>query len=228
LWLRGFLLISLGNGAVVWAELTVPSGLTSVLVALAPFWMVGVEAVAGDSPRLKIRQLVGLAVGFTGVLILIWPQLGADLDGRGFLVGFVCTQIACAGWALGSTFARRRARRQKEEPTLTAPAFEMVAGGIFLLAGSLMIGERLVPPISGRSISAVVYLVIFGSIVAFSAYRYALQHLAIATVSQYVYVNTVIAMALGTVVLDEPLNGRMAAGAAVVLAGIALVRDYDG
>jgi len=228
LWVRGFLLISLGNGAVVWAEQTVPSGLTSVLVALAPFWMVGVEAVAGDSPRLKPRQVAGLAVGFTGVLILIWPQLEADLGGRGFVVGLICTQIACAGWALGSTFARRRARHQREEPTLTAPAFEMVTGGIFLLAGSLLIGERLMPPISGRSVGAVIYLAIFGSIVAFSEYRYALQHLAIATVSQYVYVNTVIAMALGTLVLGEPLNWRMAAGAAVVLAGIALVRDYDG
>ena len=228
LWVRGFLLITLGNGAVVWAELTVPSGLTSVLVALAPFWMVGVEAVAGDSPRLKPRQVAGLAVGFTGVLILIWPQLEADLGGRGFVVGLICTQIACAGWALGSTFARRRARHQREEPTLTAPAFEMVTGGIFLLAGSLLIGERLMPPISGRSVGAVIYLAIFGSIVAFSEYRYALQHLAIATVSQYVYVNTVIAMALGTLVLGEPLNWRMAAGAAVVLAGIALVRDYDG
>ena len=225
---RGILFISFGNGAVVWAEQTVPSGLTSVLVALAPFWMVGVEAVAGDSQGLKARQLVGLAVGFSGVLLLIWPQLGADLDGRGFLVGFVCTQLACAGWALGSTYARRRARLRKEEPTLTAPAFEMVAGGLVLLAGSLLIGERLVPPVSVRSVAAVLYLVVFGSIVAFSAYRYALQHLSIATVSQYVYVNTVIAMALGTLVLGEPISWRMAAGAAVVLAGIGLVREYDG
>ena len=225
---RGILLISLGNGAVVWAEQTVPSGLTSVLVALAPFWMVGVESLVGESQSLKLRQLVGLFIGFSGVLLLIWPELGVDLNARGFLIGFLCTQLACAGWALGSTYAKLRARHQREEPTLTAPAFEMLSGGFFLLAASALLGERLAPPVSWRSIGAVAYLVVFGSIVAFSAYRYALQHLSIAAVSQYVYVNTVIAMALGTIVLAEPFNWRMATGAAVVLVGIGLVKGYDG
>lgn len=223
---RGILLVSFGNGAVVWAEQTVPSGLTSVLVALAPFWMVGVDTLVGESKPLKARQLTGLALGFAGVLVLIWPQLGLDLNSRGFLIGFVCTQLACAGWALGSTYAKRRTRLRRDEPTLTAPAFEMLSGGVVLLASSLLMGERLTAPVSWRSGAAVAYLIVFGSIVAFSAYRYALHHLPIATVSQYVYVNTVIAMALGTLVLAEPFSWRMAAGAAIVLAGIGLVKEY--
>jgi drug/metabolite transporter (DMT)-like permease len=226
--IRGVLLVSLGNGAVVWAEQTVPSGLTSILVALAPFWMVGVESLVGETQSLKGRQFVGLSIGFCGVMMLIWPQLRADFNVRGFLIGLLCTQLACAGWALGSTYARRRARLQREEPTITAPAFEMLSGGVVLLAASALAGERLAEPVSWRSIGAVAYLIVFGSIVAFSAYRYALQHLSVAAVSQYVYVNTVIAMALGTVVLAEPLNWQMAAGAAVVLTGIALVKGYDG
>ena len=112
---RGILLICFGNGAVVWAEQTVPSGLASVLVALAPFWMVGVESLVGETQSLKVRQVVGLLVGFGGVLLLIWPELDANLDARGFLIGFFSTQLACAGWALGSTYARRRARLQREE-----------------------------------------------------------------------------------------------------------------
>jgi drug/metabolite transporter (DMT)-like permease len=225
---RGILLIGFGNGAVVWAEQTVASGLTSVLVATAPFWMVGVEALLGESPLLKPRQLIGLIVGFAGVVMLIGPQLATGVDGRGFLIGFFCTQLACAGWALGSTYARRRARLQREEPTLTAPAYEMLAGGLFLLAGSLLIREVVVAPVSSASVAAVVYLIVFGSIVAFSAYRYALQHLAVATVSLYVYVNTVIAIVLGIVVLGEAFNWRMAAGAGVVLVGIGLVKESDG
>ena len=226
--MRGILLICFGNGAVVWAEQTVPSGLASVLVALAPFWMVGVESLVGETQSLKVRQVVGLLVGFGGVLLLIWPELDANLDARGFLIGFLSTQLACAGWALGSTYARRRARLQRDEPTLTAPAFEMLSGGVLLLAGSFLIGERLAVPVSWRSVAAVAYLIVFGSIVAFSAYRYALQHLTVAAVSQYVYVNTVIALALGTLVLGEPVSWRMATGAGVVLVGIALVKGYDG
>jgi drug/metabolite transporter (DMT)-like permease len=225
---RGILFIGFGNGAVVWAQQTVPSGLTSVLVALAPFWMVGVEMAAGDSDRLRPRQLAGLLVGFAGVLVLIWPELRVDVGGRTFLFGFFCTQLACAGWALGSTYARRRARLQHEEPALTAPAFEMLAGGLYLLACAALIGERVTVPVSPRSVGAVAYLIVFGSIVAFSAYRYALQHLAVATVSLYVYANTIIAMALGTLLLDEPFTWRMAAGAAVVLVGIGLVKENDG
>ena len=77
---RGVLLVTLGNGAVVWAEQTVPTGITSVLVAVAPFWMVGIDALFGDGESLSVRQVVGLAVGFTGVLVLIWPRLGTDVD----------------------------------------------------------------------------------------------------------------------------------------------------
>src|SRR3954468_21783020 len=91
---RGILLICFGNGAVVWAEQTVPSGLTSILVALSPFWMVGVESVVGETQALKGSQLIGLLTGFGGVMLLIWPQLGTDLNARGTLTGFLCTQLA--------------------------------------------------------------------------------------------------------------------------------------
>ena len=131
----------------------------------------------------------------------------------GFWCGFVCTQLACAGWALGSTYARRRARRQKEEPTLTAPAFEMLFGGIVLL-GWQPADRRTVAcrQSRARSAGAVVYLVVFGSIVAFSAYRYALQHLPIATVSLYVYVNTVIAVVARDARAGEPFELAMGGG----------------
>jgi drug/metabolite transporter (DMT)-like permease len=222
---RGVLLIGLGNGAVVWAEQTVPTGLTSVLVAIAPFWMVGIESLFRDSEPLRTRQVIGLIVGFTGILLLIWPQLGSDVTGRTFLAGVLATQLACAGWALGSSYARRRRHAEHTEPKATAPAFEMLFGGIILTGSGVLLGEQIGTAVTTRSLAAVAYLIMFGSIIAFSAYRYALHHLSVATVSSYVYVNTVIAVMLGTVVLDEPFSPRIGIGVAVVLVGIWLVKE---
>jgi drug/metabolite transporter (DMT)-like permease len=224
---RGVLLISLGNGAVVWAEQTVPSGLASVLVAVAPFWMVGIEALFEDGDPITVRQWLGLLVGFGGVIVLVWPQLEFHVNGRAFMAGVAATQLACAGWALGSSYARRARTQPDPEPPLTAPAYEMLFGGIALVAGGLLIGEQLASRVTVRSAAAVVYLIVFGSIVAFSAYRYAIQHLPVATVSLYVYVNTVLAMILGTVVLGEPFSWRTGVGAVIVLAGIALVKEHS-
>jgi drug/metabolite transporter (DMT)-like permease len=223
---RGVLLVTLGNGAVVWAEQTVPSGVTSVLVAVAPFWMVGIDALFSDGESLSVRQAAGLAVGFAGVLVLIWPRLGTGVDARVFAGGVVATQVACAGWALGSSYARRLRHSERSNPA--APAFEMLFGGIALLGCSLVLGERMTQSVTLRSAIAVAYLIVFGSLIAFSSYRYALQHLAVATVSLYVYVNTVIAVILGTVVLAEPFNWPMGVGIGVVLLGIGLVKERNG
>lgn len=221
---RGLLLIAMGNGAVVWAEQTVPSGLASVFVALAPFWMVGVDALFAHGEMISARQWCGLLIGFVGILVLIWPQLGLDPTRRGFLQGVAATQLACAGWALGSSYARQAIHRQAEPP-LTAPALEMLFGGGWLLVGGLAFGEHLTATVSGRSFIAMAYLIVFGSIVAFSAYRYAIQHLPVATVSLYVYVNTVLAVILGSLVLDEAFSWRIGLAALIVLVGIALVKE---
>ena len=224
LFVRGALLIGLGNGAVVWSEQTVPSGLAAVLVAVSPFWMVGIDALAGDGKAPTIRQLAGLFVGFSGIVLLVSPNTRM-VAGSGFWSGFIATQLACAAWSLGSTYARRRAQQQH---ALTDVAFEMLFGGVLLLVSGVMLGEKLGGVITSRSAGALVYLIVFGSLVAYSCYRYALQHLPVATLSLYVYANTVIAVLLGTLVLGEPFNWWMGTGAAVVLVGIGLVRKQDG
>src|SRR2546425_6224024 len=93
----GLLLLGFGNGGVVWAEQTVPSGLTAVLVATSPFWMVGLDAVMPHGQPLTVRRVVGLIVGFAGIVLLVWPEI--RVGGRGFVGGVVAAQIACAGWA---------------------------------------------------------------------------------------------------------------------------------
>jgi drug/metabolite transporter (DMT)-like permease len=216
----GTLMIGVGNGGVVWAEQTLPSGLTAVLVAAIPFWMVGVERVAGDTTPLTPMRLTGLVVGFLGIVMLVWPELELG-EGWGFLIGVAATQFACLGWALGSSYARRRGAA---ENVLAAAAYQMLFGGLVMIAAGVLRGELPQLVLNTRTTAAVVYLMIFGSVAGFSAYAYALKHLPVATVSLYAYVNPVIAMVLGTLVLDEPLSPRLAVAGATVLIGMAMVR----
>jgi drug/metabolite transporter (DMT)-like permease len=217
----GLLLLGFGNGGVVWAEQTVSSGLTAVLVATAPFWMVGIEALVPDGEPLTARRVVGLLVGFAGIVVLVWPEIHIGESGRPFLGGVIAAQLACVGWALGSTYARRRAR---EENVLGTAAFEMLFGGLLLLALGLLRREWAVLTFTPRTAGALAYLTLVGAVAGFSAYAYALKHLPMATVSLYAYVNPVIAVILGTLVLKEPFSSQMALAAGVVLAGMALVK----
>src|SRR5205085_4811291 len=105
----GLLLLGFGNGGVVWAERTVPSGLTAVLVSASPFWMVSVEAFIRNGERATGRQVFGLLVGFSGIILLVWPALTVASGSRagGFIGGLLATQLACLGWAVGSAYSRR-------------------------------------------------------------------------------------------------------------------------
>lgn len=216
----GVLMIGVGNGGVVWAEQTLPSGLTAVLVAAIPFWMVGIERLAGDTTPITPMRFGGLLVGFLGIVMLVWPELRVG-EGWDFLLGVLATQVACLGWALGSTYARRRG---PSENVLAAAAYQMLFGGLVMIGAGLLSGELPHLALNTRTATAVVYLMIFGSVAGFSAYAFALKHLPVATVSLYAYVNPIIAMVLGTMVLDEPLNPRLALAGATVLFGIAMVR----
>jgi drug/metabolite transporter (DMT)-like permease len=227
--LLGVLLLGFGNGAVVWAEQTVPSGLTAVLVAMSPFWMVGVDALMSGGEPLTMRRIAGLLIGFGGIVLLVWPELRAGGAGHAFLGGVIATQVACAGWAIGSSYARRRGRGYaREENVLATAALEMLFGGVVLLAASLALGEASRVVFAPRSTSALVYLIVVGAIGGFSAYAYALKHLPVATVSLYAYVNPIIAVVLGSLVLQEPFTARIALAAGIVLFGSALVKTGDG
>jgi drug/metabolite transporter (DMT)-like permease len=223
--LLGILLLGFGNGAVVWAEQTVPSGLTAVLVATSPFWMVGIEAMMTSGERITTRRLLGLVIGFAGIVMLVWPEISFGGGGRAFLGGVIAAQIACIGWAIGSSYARQRGRgTASAENVLATAAFEMLFGGIALLIVALVLHEQARLAFTPRSGGALVYLIFVGAIGGFSAYAYALKHLPVATVSLYAYVNPVIAVVLGILVLSEPFNVRMIGAAAVVFVGIVLVK----
>ena len=221
--LMAFLLLGLGNGGVVVAEQWVPSGLAAVLVASSPFWMSAVEACLRDGDRMNAPTVVGLTVGFTGILVLVWPELSVGSAGsRGFLFGVAALQIASIGWSLGSAYSRRHAR---EDNILGTTAMQMLAGGLMMTLAGTIRGEWSDLAFTTRSATALIYLSTLGAIGGFVAYTYALRHLEVSFVSLYAYINPIIAVALGVLFLGEPFNGRIAIAAALVLLGVAIVRS---
>ncbi len=224
LFVLGVLLLGLGNGGVVWAEQTVPSGLTAVLVATSPFWMTGIDVTFGGEP-LTPRRWLGLLIGFGGIVALVWPELELG-NRRAFAIGLIASQIACVGWAIGSLYARRRGHGgARDENVLATAAFEMLFGGLALCVAAAVHHEYGTLTFTARSASALAYLIVFGAVVGFTAYAYALKHLPVATVSLYAYINPLIAVLLGVAILSEPFGLRDVIAAAVVFAGVALVRQ---
>jgi drug/metabolite transporter (DMT)-like permease len=222
----GFLMLVLGNGGVVWAEMSVPSGLAAVVVASSPFWMAGVEAFRKDGERMTWRTAVGFVLGFLGIVLLIWPELWrVGTGGRSFVLGVIALQIACLGWSIGSSYSKRHGR---SENVFSATAAQMLAGGVMMLAIGTIRGEWTQVGFSTRSALAFGYLSTVGAIGGFVAYTYALRHLPVSLVSLYAYINPVIAVALGVAVLGEPFTSRMALAAALVFGGVAIVRAPRG
>jgi drug/metabolite transporter (DMT)-like permease len=230
--LLGFLMLGLGNGGVVFAEQYVPSGLAAVIVATAPFWMAAVEACLPDGERLRRATVAGLVIGFSGIVLLVWPDLTRDsTNSRGFLAGIIALQIASLGWSIGSSYSRRHGQKATGQAgvngideVLGTTAYQMLAGGLMMTAAGTLRGEWAALFFTQRTTIAMLYLATVGAIGGFVAYAYALRHLPVSFVSLYAYINPVIAVALGVLVLHEPFTWRMAVAAALVLAGVAVVR----
>jgi drug/metabolite transporter (DMT)-like permease len=216
--LVGALLLAGGNGLVMLAERTVPSGLAALVVASVPLWIVLFRLVAGD--RVAPSLIVGVLVGFAGVAILVVPR-GAS--GEVDPVGLITVVGATLSWALG-TFASPRLRTPRDP--LASTALQMLAGGALLAVIAVAVGEPAgADPanFSTASLLAMAYLVVFGSLVAFSAYTWLLQHTSVSVVSTYAYVNPVVAVFLGAVVLSELVTPPMLIGAATILAAVAFI-----
>jgi len=224
--LAGLLMVVLGNGAVIWAEQWVPSGVAAVTVASTPFWMIGVEALLRGGEPLSSRVVVGVLIGFGGIVLLVWPDLTTDsASGRQFAIGMFSLQVACLGWALGSSYSRRQARN---ENALSAAAVQMLCGGVMMLVLAVARGEWRELTFTPRSIAAEAYLAGVGSLAGYTAYIYALKYLPVSVVSLYAYANPVIAVLLGTLLLAEPFGPRVIVATATVLLGITVVPRGEG
>jgi drug/metabolite transporter (DMT)-like permease len=222
----GLLMLGFGNGGVTYAEQFVPSGLAAVMIATTPFWMTGVDALVGNGERLGMRKIVGLAIGFSGIIVLVWPDLVASASGgagygTGFGAGIIALQLACIGWAFGSSYAKRLSQTAD---VLASAAMQMMFGGAWMLLAATVAGEWPRLHFNVATSASLLYLILAGSVAGYAAYAYALKYLPVSTVSMYAYINPVIAVALGTVLLGEPFHARMLVAAAIIAAGILIVR----
>jgi drug/metabolite transporter (DMT)-like permease len=218
----GALLLVGGNGLVVWSEQRIPSGVAALLVAVVPCWMVLVDWLRPNGVRPSRQVVVGLALGLCGILFLVGPDALIG-GGRVDLLGAAALVLASLSWAAGSIYSRHAA--MPGSPFL-ATAMEMLAGGAIGLLVSVGLGEPArfdLATISARSLAGWLYLVVFGSIEAFTAYVWLLRESTPARVSTYAYVNPVVAVALGAALAGEALTPRMLVAAAVIVGGVALI-----
>jgi drug/metabolite transporter (DMT)-like permease len=218
----GFLTLGIGNGALVFAEVIIPSGIAGLIITISPFWLVGVEALMPGGERLHAPTIGGMAVGLLGASLLFTPDLGPHAIDRNLLHGFLMLQAGMAGWSFGSIIQRRQAGK----------AHPIIAGGVQQLAAGLILAPfaAFIPPHqvhwSTRGVAALLYLVFFGSLVGYSAYIYAMDRLPVAIVSVYPYVNAVVAVTLGWLFYREPFGLREAIAMTIIFAGVAIVKRY--
>ncbi|MBI4866112.1 MAG: EamA family transporter [Candidatus Wallbacteria bacterium] len=216
--LVGVILLVFGNGLVCWAEQTVDSGLTALIICTTPLWLMSMESLVPGGERLGLTDALWLLLGLAGIAILVSPQLSS---GKASSISGVAALVAAAmSWSLGSTIGRHGAMPKS---VLVASAIEMVAGGTGLLTIASLNGElaTLEParvPLAGWAAWA--YLVVGGSLLAFSAYSWLLVNARPSLVVTYAYVNPVVAVALGVLVLGEPLGPTTLLGATITIGAV--------
>jgi drug/metabolite transporter (DMT)-like permease len=218
----GLLFLGLGNGGVVWSELRVPSGLAALLVAMVPVWTVLVDWLRPRGVRPGLGVIVGLLIGFAGTALLVAP---GEVAGRGGVdpVGAAVLMFSTLAWSIGSVAS---SRVPLPSSPLLATGMEMLGGGAFLLVAGIVAGEpaRLdLGAITLRSGLALAYLIVFGSLVAFTAFVWLLRVTTPARVATYAYVNPIVAVILGWAVLGEPLSARTLVAAAVIVGAVVLI-----
>jgi drug/metabolite transporter (DMT)-like permease len=216
----GFLILGMGNGSLAWAELMVPSGLASLFITISPFWLVGLEALMPGGEKLHGPTIAGMVVGFIGTALLVTPDLHSPGGGLGLLAGFAITQFGVASWCTGSILQKRHVT--KASPFLSL-GIQQLAAGLAFAPIALVVPHD---PIhwSVRGIGAVLYLVIFGSWVGYTAYIYGLAKFPIAVFSVYPYVNCVVAVTLGWLVYREPFGLKETVAMLIIFAGVGIVK----
>ncbi len=222
----GGLLLGGGMGMVAVGEQSVPSGIAALFIAMMPLWLAVFGRVLLDE-RLPLMAAAGIAVGLVGVGILVWPG-DASLEGVQpiHLLAVILSPIS---WSLGSLFAARRARLP--DRPLVATGLQMAMGSVVLLAMALVSGELVTfdpAAVTDRSLAALAYLTVIGSLLGFTVFAWLLRVAPLPKVATYAYVNPVVAVILGAVVLGEPITPRTVVAGAVIVVAVALIVTARG
>jgi drug/metabolite transporter (DMT)-like permease len=218
--ITGVFLLLGGNAVVVWAEQFVESGPASVFVAAVPLWAAFFDAmVPGGTSVFTWRVGVGLALGFLGSALLAGVTPGELLSSD--LKGPIALTLASASWALGTVYSKRN---KTDTSPFAGAAVQMLAGGAVITLLGLVLGEAGDWRLSTEGLGALVYLIVFGSIVGYTAYAYALRHASPTIVGTYAYVNPVVAVLLGWLILHEAVTLRTFAAMGLILGAVLMIQ----
>lgn len=220
---NGVLILGVGNGCLSLAETWIPSGLAALIISISPFWMIGLNAVLPPRERVKGKTLAGMLIGLSGAALLVGPgALSGGARGEAILNGFLVLMLGCFAWTLGSLIQRKQA--SAANPVMSAALQQLAAGAAFapvaLLAGGAIHW-------TSRGIWALLYLVVFGSLVGYTSYIYVLKHLPVPLVSIHNYINPVVAVILGWLFYREPFGRREVIAMGIIFTGVAAVRRFE-
>ncbi len=218
----GVCMVGFGNIGVVWAEHHLTSGFAALLVGSSPFWMAVLERFRPGGASFNARKIAGLVIGFTGLAILVGPEIGGEEFNIMFLLGVISVQVGSIGWNVGSILSKYHV--SKDIDSMISAALQMLFGGIIVTIAGLASGELPQYHFTTRSLAAFLYLLFFGSVLTYGAYVYALSKLPTSTTSLYAYINPVVAVFLGWLVLSEPIGWNAIVGMLVIFIGVGFVQ----
>ena len=221
----GNLLLMGGNLTLAFSERYIPSGLAALLIAIVPLWFLVLDSLMLGHHKVSGRGLAGLALGLIGTLVLLWPKLSASGDiGKKELWYSVALIGGSLSWAFGSVLSKKW---QSGRPMFAATAWQVLFAGIGTFVLALINRDFAHVTWTARGIGAVAYLIVGGSLIGYTAYIYILGHAPTAKVATYAYVNPVVAVFLGWLVLGEKVDGYILAGSAIVIASVILVSSAN-
>ncbi len=218
----GGLLLLGGNGGVVWAEQFVPSGLASLLVSMVPIWILLINWLGLKNGKPSVKKTAGVVLGLSGLMFLISPLelLRAEAVNP---IGAIVLMFASLSWAAGSVYTNYA---KMPESKFAAISIQMLSGGFMLLIWSFIVGEYKhfnISAVTVNSYLALIYLIIFGSLIAYSAYIWLLHAAGPSLTSTYAYVNPVVAVFLGWILISEPMNPRIIISTVIIISAVALI-----
>jgi drug/metabolite transporter (DMT)-like permease len=220
----GFFLITMGNGLVAWSEMHIPSGIAAIICSLMPMVVILINLSINKEERPTVPIMMGVAIGLAGIVMIFGEHIG-EFSKIEYLIGILMTLVAVISWASGSIWIKKH--NTDSNPFMNA-GLQMFFGGIFVLPMSLLFDDLSSVTWSPEAVYSLLYLIVFGSIIAYAAYSYALRKLPMTIVSLYAYVNPLVAVLLGWMVLDEKLNTKIGIAILITVAGIYIVnRGYQ-
>lgn len=219
----GLLLLLGGNGGLVWAEQFVPSGIASVFIGSTPLWIILIDALRPGGKKPTLLTTIGLLIGFAGIVLMINPGQAAEQQHSLYLPGALVLVCGSFAWALGSVYGRTA---DLPRSPLMGTGIQMLAGGVGLSLLGLAVGEWGRFDLSAvrlDSVAGLLYLIVFGALVGYSAYTWLLRAAPIPLVATYAYVNPIVALLLGYLLADEQLSARTLIAALVIISSVGVI-----